>query len=230
MNTVKVFTAIAITVTMAGDPVSADGNPERGQKGFQHCAACHSVQKGVHRTGPSLADIWGRKAGTIDGFRRYSEALKGSDAVWNEDSLDRWLQNPKAFIPGNRMVFRGMDDHAQRADLIAFLKQVSQDGAQTAAGMEGGMMGKGTLNLKALGLNNQVKGISHCADTYDITTATEDTHQFWEFNLRIKTDSSENGPPKGAPVLIPAGMRGDRASVVFSGPEEISPFIKRACP
>ena len=177
-------------------------------------------------TGPSLADIWNRKAGTIDGFRRYSEALKSSDAVWNEKTLDQWLKNPKAFIPGNRMIFRGMTDHPQRADLIAFLKQISKDGPETAAGMEG----RSALDLKDLGLNNQIKGITHCADTYDITTASGDTHQFWEFNLRFKTDSSENGPPGGAPVLIPAGMRGDRASVVFSSPDEISPFIKGSCP
>jgi cytochrome c len=231
MNTVKIVTAIgiAITVAMAGRSVAAEGNPERGQQAFRICAACHSIQKGAHRTGPSLANVWGRKAGTIAGFRRYSKALKGSDAVWNEDSLDRWLQNPKGFIPGNRMVFRGMTDPAQRADLIAFLKRISKDGPETAAGMQGGMMGQSALNLKDLGLNNQVKGITHCADTYDITTATGDTHQFWEFNLRFKTDSSENGPPKGAPVIIPGGMRGDRVFIVFSNPEEISPFIGRRC-
>jgi cytochrome c len=231
MNTVKVFTAIgiAITVIMVGRSAAADGNPERGRQAFRACAACHSVERGAHRTGPSLAGIWGRKAGTIDGFRRYSEALKGSDAVWDEKTLDQWLKSPKAFIPGNRMVFRGMDDGAERADLIAFLKRIPDDGQETAGGMQGGMMGRSALNLKGLEPNNQVKGITHCADTYDVTTETGETHQFWEFNLRFKTDSSGNGPARGTPVIIPGGMRGDRVFIVFAGPEEISPFIERRC-
>jgi cytochrome c len=155
--------------------------------------------------------------------------LKGSDAIWNEKTLDKWLKNPKTFIPGNRMVFTGMDKEAERADLIAFLKRISEEGPETAGGMQGGMMGQGPLDLKGLGPNNQVKGITHCADTYDVTTANGETHQFWEFNLRLKTDSSDYGPAKGAPVIIPAGMRGDRASIVFASPVEISPFIERRC-
>ncbi len=231
MSIVRIFIAIgiAITIMMVGRPTAADSDPNRGRKAFRKCAACHSVEKGVHRTGPSLAKIWGRKAGTIDGFRRYSEALKGSDAIWNEKTLDKWLKNPKAFIPGNRMVFTGMDKEAERADLIAFLKRISEEGPETAGGMQGGMMGQGPLDLKGLGPNNQVKGITHCADTYDVTTANGETHQFWEFNLRLKTDSSDYGPAKGAPVIIPAGMRGDRASIVFASPVEISPFIERRC-
>ncbi len=231
MRNEKVFAAvgIAVAVMMAGGPVAADGDAEQGRKAFRKCAACHSVEKGAHRTGPSLANIWGRKAGTIHGFRRYSKALKGSDVVWDEKTLDQWLVNPKALIPGNRMVFRGMADGAERQDLIAFLKGISDGRAETTGGMEGGMMGQGPLNLKGLGPNNQVKSITHCADTYDVTTQNGETHQFWELNLRLKTDSSKNGPPKGAPVLIPGGMRGDRANLVFSSPEEISAIIKEHC-
>ena len=90
-------------------------------------------------------------------------------------------------------------------------------------------MGRRVFNSKDFGPHNQVKAITHCADTYDVTTATGDTHQFWEFNLRFKSDSSGNGPRMGAPVIIPGGMRGDRAFIVSAGPEEISPFIKRKC-
>ena len=230
MSMVKIFTVIgmAITVMMAGGPAWADGNTEQGRKAFRACAACHSVEKGAHRTGPSLANIWGRKAGTIKGFRRYSKALKDSGAVWDKKTLDQWLANPKALIPGNRMVFRGMDDGAERQDLIAFLKRISEEGPEST-GMQGGKMGQGALNLKNLGPDNQVKGITHCADTYDVTTANGETHQFWESNLRFKTDSSENGPTKGAPAIISAGMRGDRAFIVFTSPEEISAFIERRC-
>ena len=227
MPKVKFFVVagIALAVMMAGSPATADGDAEQGRKVFGQCAACHSVEKGDHRTGPSLANIWGQKAGTIKGFRRYSKALKGAGVVWDDKTLDQWLANPKALIPGNRMVFRGMKDGAERANLIAFLKGIPGGGAETAGGMKGQSLPK----LKDLGPNNQVKSVTHCADTYDITTGNGETHQFWELNLRLKTDSSENGPPKGAPVLIPGGMRGDRANLVFSDPSEISAFIKRQC-
>ena len=130
------------------------------------------------------------------------------------------------------MVFRGIDDSTLRRDLIAFLKEPSQEGAGSAqgtGGMMGGTTGGRASNLKELGANNQVKSITYCADTYDVTTGTGDTHQFWEFNLRFKTDSSANGPARGAPMLIPGGMGGDRAFAVFAAPEEIGAFIKRKC-
>ena len=227
MAKVKFFVVagIALAVMMTGRTATADGDAEQGRKAFRQCAACHSVEKGDHRTGPSLANIWGQKAGKIKGFRRYSKVLKGSGVVWNENTLDQWLADPKALIPGNRMVIRGMKDGAERANLIAFLKGISGGGAKTA----GGMKGQSPPNLKDLGPDNKVKSVTHCADTYDVTTENGKTHQFWELNLRLKTDSSETGPPKGAPVLIPGGMRGDRANLVFSSPKEISAFIKRQC-
>ena len=69
----------------------------------------------------------------------------------------------------------------------------------------------------------------HCGDTYTVTVETEEAYEFWEFNLRFKTDGSENGPVAGHPVIIPASMRGDRAFVIFAAPTEISPFIKSEC-
>ena len=78
----------------------AAGDPSRGAKAFQQCTACHSIQPGEHLTGPSLAHVWGQKAGTQKDFVRYSEALKKSDVTWNEKTLDRWLTNPQELIPG----------------------------------------------------------------------------------------------------------------------------------
>ena len=220
--------AVAGALVAVANPATADGDAERGARALRQCAACHSMVPGDHRTGPSLAGIWHLKSGTVEGFRRYSKALKESGVTWNEETLGEWLKNPKAMIPGNRMVFRGIDDSKMRQDLIAFLKKPSQAEKGAAPG-RGGMGGGRRLNLKELGANNQITSITYCADTYDVTTETGDTHQFWEFNVRFKSDSSENGPTKGNPVLIPAGMRGARASVVFSSPEEISPLIHRKC-
>ena len=93
------------------------------------------------------------------------------------------------------------------------------------------MMSQGRmLNLKALEANNRITSIRHCGDTYTVAVESEEAHEFWEFNLRFKTDGSEYGPVAGHPVIIPASMRGDRAFVIFAAPTEISSFIKSECP
>ena len=71
--------------------------------------------------------------------------------------------------------------------------------------------------------------LMYCGDTYTVVTADGKNEKLWEFNLRFKTDSSKSGPPPGAPVVMGAGMRGDRASIVFASPEEISRFVKPSC-
>ena len=71
--------------------------------------------------------------------------------------------------------------------------------------------------------------IRHCRDTYKVTTGNGKARDFWERNLRFKTDSSEDGPEKGAPAIVDAGMMGDRADVIFAGPEEISTYVERKC-
>ena len=85
------------------------------------------------------------------------------------------------------------------------------------------------MDLKAIGPDDQVASISHCGDTYRVATAAGKTTPFWEFNLRFKTDSSDKGPAKGKPALLPASMGGDRAFVIFSTPIEMSTFIKDKC-
>ena len=74
-----------------------------------------------------------------------------------------------------------------------------------------------------------MRSIKHCGDAYTVETADGRKQKVWEFNLRFKTDSSKLGPSPGKPVVIGAGMQGDRASVVFASPAEISSFIKQAC-
>ena len=75
----------------------------------------------------------------------------------------------------------------------------------------------------------RVKGIRHCGDGYHVTTQDGKTVPFWEFNLRFKTDSSRLGPATRKPVLVPAGMQGDSASIVFSSPAEIGRLIEERC-
>ena len=116
----------------AADP--AVGDAARGATRFQQCAACHSVEPGLHLTGPSLAAIWGRRAATVGGFGRYSTALKHAGVTWDAATLDRWLASPEALVPDTSMTFPGLGDARQRADLIAYLKAVAEGKAPPASG------------------------------------------------------------------------------------------------
>jgi cytochrome c len=210
----------------------SDGNSTRGQRVFNACAACHSLQPDQNMTGPSLAGLWNRKAASVASFSRYSPALKSATIVWNDKTLDDWITDPQHLVPGNQMTFPGIKDARQRADLLAFLKEATQPGASSAQqdAPMGGMMGGGQVpNLKNLDPAARVQEITYCKDTYTVTTANGQTRKFWERNLRLKTDASGDGPAKNAPALVGAGMVGDRADVIFADPSEISPFIASKC-
>jgi cytochrome c len=232
---------LGLLIVAATRPVQAAGDPEAGQRAFRVCAACHTLEPGAHRTGPSLAGVFGRKAGSAAGFHRYSEALRSVDLVWRADTLDAFLTDPQGFLPGNRMTFPGIEEQPVRADLIAFLRTLTAGGVEAEAedssaegdhgGMMGGMMGASAdlPDLKTLGRGQQVASIRYCGDTYHLTTAAGEALPFWEFNLRFKTDSSDKGPHPGRPVLVPASMMGDRAFVIFAAPGEISASIEAKC-
>jgi cytochrome c len=231
----RAFVALLIVLVGHGAALAAEPDPQRGQDLFgRACIACHSLSSDKNLTGPSLSGLWNRKAGSLPSFMRYSPALESAEVVWSDETLDPWLADPQAFIPGNHMIFAGIPDDQARADLIAFLKDATRpETAQMDGGQDGmgGMMGMGANvpNLKTLPQSSRVREIRYCGDTYNVTTADGETVQFWERNLRFKTDSGEDGPKDGAPAILPAGMVGDRASVIFAAPEEFSEFIKREC-
>ena len=231
--------AFSTLLALQAHTLAADGNSARGQRVFGACAACHSLQPDKNMTGPSLSEVWDRKAGSVASFSRYSSALKSANIEWNDKTLDEWIKDPQHLVPGNEMTFAGIKDGQQRADLLAFLKEATKKGGpQTAqqsgqggmGGMMGGMMGGGQApNLKKLYSAQRVQAITYCKDTYIVTTASGMSRKFWERNLRLKTDASEEGPEKNAPALVDAGMMGDRADVIFADPSEISPFIAQKC-
>lgn len=88
---------------------------------FNQCKVCHAVEKGNHGIGPSLAGIYGTKAGDIAGFE-FSSAMKASGLVWNEANLDRYLLDPRGTIPGTKMSYAGLKDAAKRKEVIDYLK------------------------------------------------------------------------------------------------------------
>src|SRR5436190_1488777 len=92
--------------------------PARGAPMYRACVACHSLEPNRNMTGPSLAEIWNRRAGSLPSFPRYSPALKSSGIIWNDDTLNEWIKDPQHFIPGNTMTFPGMKDARQRADVL----------------------------------------------------------------------------------------------------------------
>jgi len=209
---------------------SAAGDPARGANVFRACAACHSIAPGEQLTGPSLAGVWGRKAATVAGFDRYSDVLTRSGLTWDDATLDRWLANPDGLVPGTSMTFPGLRDARSRQDVIAYLKDVAE-GKAPLAQRRGGMMHEppSRVDLSKAPKEGQVTALRHCRDTYAVTTADGRTTKVWEFNLRLKTDSSALGPRPDKPVVVGAGMQGDRASIVFAGPGEISRFIEESC-
>jgi cytochrome c len=123
--------------TFAGG-ASAEGDPERGAIVYRPCAACHMIGEGaINRIGPHLNGIVGRALGGAEGYA-YSEALLSRSAdipTWTEAALDSYLANPRAFLPGTSMVFRGINSAQDREDLIAFLVE---EGATAEAGEDTG--------------------------------------------------------------------------------------------
>lgn len=111
--------ALAAGAAIAQAPA---GDPAAGEKVFNQCKACHTVQAGQNRVGPSLHGIVGRKAGAVEGFK-YSEPMKGANLTWDAATLDKYLADPKGFIPGNKMAFPGLKKEADRANVIAYLAQ-----------------------------------------------------------------------------------------------------------
>lgn len=122
--------ALGLCSLTNGDRAAAEelGDPERGAEVFRQCVSCHQIGQGAKdRVGPQLNEIFGRRAGAIDGFH-YSDGLKrqGNDGLtWTFETLDAYLENPRILVSGTRMNFRGLKDPKDRADVLAYMRAYS---------------------------------------------------------------------------------------------------------
>ena len=126
MKFIKTLPLIALGFGLSATPALASGDVAAGEKVFKKCKACHVVDVEKHKTGPHLVNIMGRTAGSADGYKKYSKAMKSSGIVWNEETLDGYLEKPKAYLKGTRMAFAGLRKEEDRANVIAYLKSYSK--------------------------------------------------------------------------------------------------------
>ena len=102
----------------------ASADIDAGKKTFRRCVACHAVEPGQNKVGPSLHGVVGSEIAAVEGFS-YSDALKGLEGDWTVDKMSAWLENPREFAPGNRMGYPGLKDEQDRANVIGYLQSVS---------------------------------------------------------------------------------------------------------
>ena len=114
-----------LALGLAAAPAYADGDAAAGEKVFKKCKTCHTLEAGKNRVGPTLAGVFGRTAGTLEGFK-FSKVMAESGVVWDETTIAEYVADPKGFMPGNKMTFPGVKDEGDRADLIAYLKEAAK--------------------------------------------------------------------------------------------------------
>ena len=119
---------LAVTTTLAGIGAAQAQDAAAGEKVFRKCMACHAVGEGArNKVGPELNGLDGRHSGAAPGYN-YTDANKNSGITWNEANFLEYIKDPRAKIPGTKMVYAGLKDEKRIKDLIAFLKQFDANG------------------------------------------------------------------------------------------------------
>ena len=120
---------LAASLMVALPAVASAQDAAAGKKVFTKCAPCHSIGPGAkNKVGPELNGLFGRKAGTAEGFN-YSEAMKKAGWVWDEAKFKEYIADPKKVVPGNKMLFPGLKDELERDDIAAYLGSFNADGS-----------------------------------------------------------------------------------------------------
>ncbi|XIA66596.1 cytochrome c-550 CycA [Bradyrhizobium sp. TZ2] len=122
------LSALVIVTSFAAATGALAQDVAAGKTSFNKCMACHAIGEGAkNRVGPVLNGLEGRKSGTIEGYS-YSEANKNSGITWNKDTFLEYIKDPKAKIPGTKMIFAGIKNEKESNDLWAFIAQYDKDG------------------------------------------------------------------------------------------------------
>jgi cytochrome c len=124
-SSIAKIASVALATVWLATPALADGDAEKGKKVFNKCKSCHSADKETNKVGPHLVGVFGRKAGSLEGYS-YSDAMKNSDIVWSAETLAEYLQKPKDYVPGTKMVFAGLNKEDQIEDVIAYLEEATK--------------------------------------------------------------------------------------------------------
>lgn len=111
--------ALLLPIAAAGSCAAAD--IAAGKTTFKKCELCHTAEPGKNKVGPSLFGIVGRKSASLKNYD-YSDAMKNFNHVWTPQTLNTYLTDPRAMVPGTKMIFPGVKDATDRADLIAYLE------------------------------------------------------------------------------------------------------------
>jgi cytochrome c len=129
INLVRCVPAAAVFgLITAGAVAAQDGDAAKGEKVFRKCAVCHTVDPDKPSgAGPNLHGVVGRTTGTLEGFKSSDALVKAGEEghVWTPEELDKYLENPKEVMPGNKMLFAGLKKPEERADVIAYLETQS---------------------------------------------------------------------------------------------------------
>jgi nitrite reductase (NO-forming) len=125
---------VPLAATLAA-PAHAQGDVAAGEQVFRKCQACHSIDPGQNRVGPSLFDVIGRSAGSLEGYS-YSVAMSRSDVVWTPETLDEFLASPWEYMHGTKMIYTGLKDPEDRANVIAYLAAAPSREGATPPGTE----------------------------------------------------------------------------------------------
>jgi cytochrome c len=127
MSMTKIFAGAALILAALSGTAAAQ-DVSAGENVFKRCGPCHSVGDGArHKIGPLLNGLEGRTAGTMEGYS-YSDANKNSGIVWNAEVFKEYIKDPRAKIPGTKMVFPGVKSEREIGDLWAYLRQFDAEG------------------------------------------------------------------------------------------------------
>jgi cytochrome c len=116
---------MAVVALTCNAAYALEGDPTAGEKVFKRCAVCHIVDEPKNKVGPTLHGVFGRPAGSVEGFK-YSNAMKNCGIVWSEETIAEYIANPKKVVPGNRMAFPGLKKEEDIANLLAYLKTAAE--------------------------------------------------------------------------------------------------------